>query len=531
MQMLVLSRRGRLRTALAALACAAGVAVAGAAHAQAEDAPVAVVVDLDADAPFDAETLRAAIARELGVAVTSAAPAPGGTLSVSAHDGHVVVAFDSADGKRQARRTFDPPPDPEQALRDVALMAVNLARDQAGEFIRPEPPPPSPSPAPPSPSPARAPAAAPSSDTPVCERAGPFEPLAFDLLPGLRPSARHVSLGLVATGSSGIHGAAFGPVLTVDRAFVCGATFAGVVNVSSGPLSGAQLAGALNIAADEVKGAQLAGVANVVAGTAHGLQASGSVNVAKEMAGAQLSGGANVAAGTMHGLQASGGANFAKEMTGAQLSGAANVALSLHGLQIAGGVNVAGTVEGAQLGVANIVLGTVHGVQIGVVNVSKETDFALGLVNVATHGRLEVDVWGLPEAGLLLAGLKNGGAHYHYIYAAGVRPTDAHRAWGAVGLGFRVGPVESVFVDIDAVAYTELHFDSAARNTLYQGRVVAGYRIVHGLAVFGGPTYNVLESSGGAPGGVAPGYATSLGQTSNETFRGWPGVVVGLEGL
>jgi hypothetical protein len=198
---------------------------------------------------------------------------------------------------------------------------------------------------------------------------------------------------------------------------------------------------------------------------------------------------------------------------------------------MAGGVNVATGVNGAQLAPVNVAAGPVHGAQLGVVNISTKADFALGIINIATRGRFEIDVWGLPEAGLLLAGVKNGGVHYHYIYGAGFRPTDAHRAWGVFGFGGRVEPVDAVFVDVDAVAHAELDFGSGGRNALYEARAVVGYRIVGGFAVFGGPTYDVLWAHGNAPTGVAPAYATSLARTPSESFRGWPGVAVGLEGL
>jgi hypothetical protein len=173
----------------------------------------------------------------------------------------------------------------------------------------------------------------------------------------------------------------------------------------------------------------------------------------------------------------------------------------------------------------------VHGVQVGIVNVAVDSDFSLGILNVIARGRFNIDAWGLPDSGLLLAGVKNGGPHYHYIYAVGIRPADTHHAWVAWGIGAHITPLDSVFVDIDAIAHGEIVDNSDARNGLYQLRVLAGYRFFRGLAVFGGPTVNVLEAGLRAT-SVAPGYATSLTRSAaSQTFSIWPGAAIGLEGL
>jgi hypothetical protein len=308
---------------------------------------------------------------------------------------------------------------------------------------------------------------------------------------------RHASFGLIGTLSQGVDGIAAASVFNIDQRFVCGAALAGAVNVVTGPLSGIEAAGAVNVSRGPLSGAQAAGAINVSSGPLSGVQAAGAVN-------------------------------FGRSVRGAQMAGAVNVARTLSGVQMAGAVNFAGLVSGAQLGPVNVAGGPVHGVQIGVVNVAESADFALGVINVATHGRFHVDAWGLPEAGLVFAGVKTGGAHYHYVYAAGIHPVDA-RPWAALGIGAHITPAESFFVDVDAIAHGELEFNTGAYNSIYQGRLVVGYRLVPGFAVFAGPTYNVLEAHGTAPPSVAPGYAKDIAQTSTERFRGWPGVAVGLE--
>jgi hypothetical protein len=513
------SNARRAACAIVALACAAPAAAraqdSGAELPAAPADAVTLVLRLEEGTTLDATGLRDAIARELGVSLITGS-APGGTLVVRQDGGDVAVTFDPPSGRRQSR-TLALPEDPDQAVRDVALLAANLVRDQASEFIRIEAPQRAPSAAKPAPK-DRAPAA----QNP-CDDAADVPLVGFDFAPLVGSSTvaggrgpRRFSLGLVGTLSGGVRGVALGSALTLDTTYVCGAQIAGALNVTAGPLSGAQIAGG----------------ANVAAGGSHGLQAAGGVNVAAgPTSGLQVAGGANVVAGTVGGAQIAGALNVAGDLHGGQLSGAANVARSVSGAQITGGVNVAAGVDGAQIGTVNVAAGKVHGVQIGVVNVALDSDFSLGLLNVIAHGRFHVDAWGLPDSGLLLAGVKNGGPHYHYIYAVGLRPGDAHRAWAAFGLGAHVTPLESLFVDVDAVAHGELLFDSGDRNDLYQLRAVVGYRFFRGLAVFAGPTANVLMSGRDAPSGVAPGYATTLTETGSLRFRFWPGAAVGLEVL
>jgi hypothetical protein len=515
--------RRRAVSALLSLACALP------APARAQDpAPeagvdgsrtVQLVARLDEDSSIDPARLRDAIARELGVPVVADPHAPGGTLVVSQDGDDVTVTFDAPDGRRETR-TLTVPHDGDEAVRDVALLAANLARDQASEFIRIEPP----APDTPPPAPAKPPAKSrPLPPTNPCEDPADVVPLAFDVAPLVGTSTasggrgpRRLSLGVVGTLSGGVRGLSLSGALNLDTAYVCGAQLAGALNVTRGPLSGAQLAGAINVAGGPSSGVQAAGAMNLAIGPWSGLQAAGAINVA---------------AGEVTGVQAAGAVNVATDVHGAQLSGAVNVTRSSSGAQVAGAVNVATQVDGAQIGIVNVAAGPVHGVQVGVVNVAVDSDFSLGIVNVIAHGRFHVDAWGLPDSGLLLAGVKNGGPHYHYIYAVGMRPGDPHHAWAAYGIGAHLTPLDSVFVDLDAIAHAEIVGRSGDQNDLYELRLLAGYRFFRGLAVFAGPTVNVLQAGQSAQSGVAPGYATTLTKTATQTFAIWPGAAIGLEGL
>jgi hypothetical protein len=185
-------------------------------------------------------------------------------------------------------------------------------------------------------------------------------------------------------------------------------------------------------------------------------------------------------------------------------------------------------VNGVQAATVNVAAGNVHGVQIGVVNVASDADFTLGLVNVVTHGRFHADAWGLPEAGLLFAGVKNGGAHYHYVYALGARIIDSASAWGALGLGAHITPSEKVFVDLDALSHEEF---AAWPNALHQIRAVAGYRFLEQLSAFIGPTFNVSSWHSDSSPAIAPSFGALIASNSSTQFRAWPGVAIGVEGL
>jgi hypothetical protein len=207
----------------------------------------------------------------------------------------------------------------------------------------------------------------------------------------------------------------------------------------------------------------------------------------------------------------------------------ANVAAGgMSGFQGAGVINVASDVSGVQAAPVNVAAGSVHGVQIGVVNVAHDADFSLGVINVAYGGRLRADAWGLPDAGLLFAGVKNGGAHYHYIYALGFRPADTATAWGAFGLGAHITPSESFFVDLDAIWHGAI---GSGPDAVSQIRCVGGYRFLDRLSAFVGPTFNVSSRQSGSSPAIAPAFASNLGDASSTQFRAWPGVALGIEGL
>jgi hypothetical protein len=469
--------------AFVGIACASTLFGFGVSTARAEQNRPAVTLRIEAQ--LDLAALRDGIARELGQPVTFDPGGAGGTVVVRRDGTQMKVIFDAADG-RHAERSLDVPGNPRDIEHEVVLLVGNLARDQtAGLFDGPPPPmavPPSPAPA----EPARVP-------PDRCNKEGTTIAAGVDFVPfaGVssttagRSATRRFSLGVVGALSGGVRGFAVSSVLNIDLSQVCGGEFAGMANVTGGAVFGAQAAGAVNVATGDLRGAQVAGGFNVAGGVRRGAQLAGAVNIsAGDTRGAQLAGGVNVSSGTVH---------------------------------------------GTQIAPVNVAAGDVHGAQIGVVNVTTgSADFVLGVINVIVGGRLLADAWILPETGLMMAGLKNGGAHYHYIYALGTRWDDTQHLWAALGLGAHVTLSERLFADLDLVSHTEI-LPKSDWQSIEQVRLVIGVEIMKKVALFGGPTFNVLYARNKAQSDAAPSYSALLRETSTAAVRAWPGAVLGAE--
>jgi hypothetical protein len=438
------------------------------------DAPVTLIVDLPPGSPLDERRLVAAIGRELGAAVVREPGAAGGTLVVQQQGGAVAVSFDGPPG-RHDRRTIPLDPDPAQAEQDIALVAVNVARDQAAAFRLPAPLPPQPPPQPQPPPPPAPPSPAQPVDAPLspCARARASPrarlPIGVDFVPYAGTSS--------VDGGSGIRALSIG-VLGAASGGIRGAAFSGLVNLDRGPLCGAQLAGLVNVA-EGVDGVQMGGIVDVAAGDSAGVQA----------------GLVNVTVGRLRGVQA--------------------------GLvSVAGGSNL-------QMGLVSVARDT--NVQLGLVNIASDADVQVGLVNVDLHGRLRLDAWIKPEAGTVLAAIKHGPAHFHSIYAFEMNAVTG-RPWAALGLGVHATPNERLYVDIDLLQHVQIVPSGTAPNQLSEIRLVLGGSVLPDLSAFFGPTFNVLVAHSLSR-ADAPGYASVLADSSTAAIRAWPGAVLGLEAL
>ncbi len=365
-----------------------------------------------------------------------------------------------------------------------------------------------------------------------------------------RASARMVSFNLIGGLSAGLTGFELGSVFNLQTGVVRGAQIAGAFNLVEGNLSGAQIAGLLNysgalegglelgglanLATGDIEGAQIGGIGNLARGSARGLQFGGLLNfVTEDVVGSQIAGAMNYAKAGATGLELAGVANVVPgPLVGGQIAGAFNLGQApVKGLQLAGVANVAvGGMKGAAVAPVNVATGQVHGVQIGVVNIAERTDFSLGVVNVNTRGRTHIEAWVQPESGIVAAGLKHGGSYWHSIYGAGVSGFDGG-ATLILGLGGHVPVADRWFIDTDALAeWLPTSDDSTSYSQIAHARAILGYRILPELAVFAGPSYNVLLREAGSD-FDEPGYARRSGKSEEPEVQLWPGLVVGVQGL
>src|SRR5688572_17255223 len=122
------------------MACAVALGASSGAAQVAEPIGLEVAPDVRR---VDAERLRAAVAAELGVSVSSAAKPAGGVLRVS-RSGETGIVVTYRRDERTVTREIEVPERDDMAVQAVALLAGNLVRDEAAEVIaslrpRPEP--------------------------------------------------------------------------------------------------------------------------------------------------------------------------------------------------------------------------------------------------------------------------------------------------------------------------------------------------------------------------------------------------------
>jgi hypothetical protein len=218
-------------------------------------------------------------------------------------------------------------------------------------------------------------------------------------------------------------------------------------------------------------------------------------------------------------------------VSGAQIAGVVAIARTVHGAQISGVVNVAGEVEGSQVGMVNVATGRVKGPQIGVVNIADESDAPIGVVNVIKHGRHHVDVWG-NETGMTMAGVQLGGTWTHAILGIGARPgPDGVRFVYGGGIGGHIPISEAFALDVDVMHHDLAAFLATPKLVqLSQARAILAWTIVPRLAVFGGPTLNVLVSNDRRDYNPSP-YGAFPAADGDVSVRVWPGITLGVRAL
>lgn len=470
-----------------------------------ESAPAAttLVVSVDAGTSgLSADEVRAAIGTELGVA-TAAEGRSAATIVVRIAKGRALVSVSRASGTR-IEREIDLPSERAAQIEVIALLAGNLARDEAAELLSalkkkepatttteekaPSAPSAAPSPA------AKAPAStttavkpeaqpeAPATETtdaaPKAPYGGPlaanlslFHPLS--IVQGSERYTLNLELGLAYSriGALSGYGLNIGH-LRVDgraRGVATGVLWTRV----DGDAEGAFMSGVFMQGGGTLRGAEVAGVVALRGGDVQGAQGAGAVAVADRVHGAQVAGAVAYAKGDVSGAQ-----------------------LSL--------VNVGGNVDGAQIGLVNVG-GHVRGTQIGLVNVSDQVDgVPLGVVNVVAKGRTQALAWADTQL-VANAAVKYLNGPVYTIVGAGWDGGDG--AAPAFGIGAHVPLSTATYFELDGLYRYVTDFrdtDSDPDRHLSALRAVVGLQGLGPVGVFagGGVAYEV--ESGGAESKTRP---------------------------
>ena len=460
---------------------------AWAGEALAEDKPTILVqVDVGTSG-LSADVVRTAIGRELGVATPSEGAASS-SLAVKIVGNRARVAFVRSSGEK-LEREVELPREVSSRVEVIALLAGNLARDEATALLeamkKPEPAPepsaePAPEPQPKRPDPppeqakeasATAPPEADAKGAAPEARAerGPFawnlslwHPIAVD---GSSEQRRYdLEAGLAYSRIGALSG--FG--LTVGHLRIDGPAHgvgvAGLWTRISHDARGAFAAGIFAESWGRLEGAEGAGFVALRRGDVDGFQGAGIFASASRVRGVQMSGIASWANGAISGAQGGGALAYARgDVEGAQ------IAL----------VNVGANVQGAQIGLVNVG-GDVRGSQVGVVNVSDRVDgLPLGIVNVVKHGRTQAVAWA-DTLVLANAAVKYLNGPIYTLVGAGYDGGDGAAA--AFALGGRVQLSRASYLEIDALYRYLSDFDDTDSD---EDRHLSAARVLVGLEGLG----------------------------------------------
>jgi hypothetical protein len=452
----------------------------------------ALVVRVDAGSSgVDPAEVRAAIARELGETKTA------GSVDVRIGKSSITVVYTDPSGQK-LRRVIDRPKDPGQEVDTIALLAGNLARDEARELASKlgpkaadQPPatePPAtelPATEPPATEP---PAAEPPAATeppvtrppgaprtreappaaarlePTPPSGGPrtflslslFHPIAF-------PSDGHertveLELGLAYSRLGGLAGAAIGIGAVRTHGLAQGLIVSGIWTWSEDATDGAAISGVFATAAGRLRGVEASGVLNWRQGDAHGVQASGVFNRANDVQGAQIAVG--------------------------------NSGAEVRGVQV-GLVNVARHVRGAQLGLVNIA--------------DRVDGLSLAPVSIHADNRTRAIAW-YDTTLLVNVGVQYSFEPLYTVFSVGGDPAPERdrRAGFGIAIGAHVWQPKPLFVDLDllyryVVPETKRQDFQDLHSSLV--RSILGWQIAAPVALFatGGLEYRVDDAYRAVP--------------------------------
>ncbi|KAA5546443.1 FecR domain-containing protein [Adhaeribacter rhizoryzae] len=256
--------------------------------------------------------------------------------------------------------------------------------------------------------------------------------------------------------------------------------FTGLASIQKSYVNGAQFSGFMNIVQNKPEHRNLAFVRN-----------GGSA-----MKGAQFAGFMNIANGEVKGTQFAGFMNLAQDVKGVQGAGFLNRAQTVHGTQMAGFMNIARNVKGSQIGVFNIA-DSISGVPIGIFNFVKHGGYKRAEFYTADDFDANFTY-------------KLGVQKFYSMIALAAELEDEKR-W-AYGFGFGAEwPISKLLkLNTDLMSYNVIEesyenfpdgfLEADQLNLLNKFRLLGTLQFAKHLALFGGPTYNVMVSQYEAPG-------------------------------
>jgi hypothetical protein len=208
--------------------------------------------------------------------------------------------------------------------------------------------------------------------------------------------------------------------------------------------------------------------------------------------GAQLSLFATVAKGKVEGAQLSNGVNIADELQGGQVGTIFNHANYARGVQMSL-VNHAHAIRGGQLGVVNVA-GKVKGAQLGLFSFARSADAQVAMFSGTREHNVHPEIW-TSDVAMINVGIRMPAKYTYTALFAGLHPVGKNEGWTfGMMFGGHLRLPARLFLDIDigtAVTANGLKFQVPIA-TLGQLRLLLGWQPFDRLAVFGGPTFNVM---------------------------------------
>jgi hypothetical protein len=153
-------------------------------------------------------------------------------------------------------------------------------------------------------------------------------------------------------------------------------------------------------------------------------------------------------------------------------------------------------------------------------------------VSIVSEGRTHLDLWATTW-GLVSVAMKHGGERFHNVYGIGVRPSAGKPRWATIlGFGLHFPLSDSFYLDTDLVVHSLHSFDDAVQvATVGEIRVPLGLRLDRRFALYAGPAYSLGFAGTAADAALGPTGIATIHDEDGLAVRGWPGAVLGVQGL